>query len=173
MFKKYEPRTRINEYIKAPELRVIGPNGENVGVISREEALRQAKEYGVDLIEISPNAVPPVAKMMDFGKYQYDLNKKLKVQKAKAHNVEVKTIQVKVGTDENDLMIKAKRASAWLEEGHRIKLELFLPGRTKYMDRAFLTERLLRILKLVTVEHKIAEQPTKSLKGLTTIIEKA
>ncbi len=171
---KFNPKnqTAINEYIRAKELRVIGPEGENIGVIKTSEALSKARELELDLIEISPQAHPPVAKIMDFGKYQYEQSKKLKAQKAKAHNVEVKSIQVKVATSENDLNIKAKRASSWLAEGHRIKLELFLPGRTKYLDENFLKERLGRILKLLTVDYKIAEEAKKSPKGLTMIIEK-
>lgn len=171
-YKKYEPSVRFNEYIKAPELRVIGPEGENFDVMSRKDALDKAQELGYDLIEISPNAKPPIAKIMDHGKYLYDQKKKLKAQKAKSSTVEVKTIQVKIGTDENDLMIKAKRASEWLNEGHRIKLDLFLPGRTKYMEKEFLTERLNRILRLLTVPYKVAEEAKKSPKGLTTILER-
>lgn len=171
-YKKYEPSVRFNEYIKAPELRVIGPEGENFDVMSRKDALEKAIELGFDLIEISPNAKPPIAKIMDHGKYLYDQKKKLKAQKAKSSTVEVKTIQVKIGTDENDLMIKAKRASEWLNEGHRIKLDLFLPGRTKYMEKEFLTERLNRILRLITVSYKVADEAKKSPKGMTTILER-
>ncbi len=172
---KYNPKnqTAINEYIRAKELRVIGPEGENFGVIKTSEALSKAKELELDLIEVSPQANPPVAKIMDYGKYLYEQSKKLKAQKAKAHNVEVKSVQVKVATSENDLNIKAKRASSWLAEGHRIKLELFLPGRTKYLNEDFLKDRLGRILKLLTVDYKVAEEAKKSPKGLTMIIEKA
>jgi len=162
----------INEYIRAKEVRVIGADGENLGVIKTSEALSKAKELELDLIEISPQANPPIAKIMDYGKFQYEQSKKLKAQKAKAHNVEVKSVQVKVATSENDLNIKAKRASSWLAEGHRIKLELFLPGRSKYLDKDFLKGRLERILKLLTVDYKIAEEAKKSPKGLTMIIEK-
>ncbi len=167
------PHVNINGQIRAKELRVIGANGENYGVISTKEALEHAKEAEMDLIEISPGAVPPVAKIMDYGKFQYDQKKKIKVQKAKAHNVEVKGIQVKVGTDENDLGIKAKKASEWLEEGHRVKIELFLPGRTRFLDEKFLNERIARILKLITVEYKVTEEIKKVPKGLSTMIEKA
>jgi translation initiation factor IF-3 len=163
----------INEYIRAKELRVLGPDGENYGVIKTSEALSKAKELELDLIEVSPQANPPVAKIMDYGKYLYEQSKKLKAQKAKAHNVEVKSVQVKVATSENDLNIKAKRASSWLAEGHRIKLELFLPGRTKYLNEDFLKDRLGRILKLLTVDYKVAEEAKKSPKGLTMIIEKS
>ena len=165
-------KVRINHQIKAPELRVIDLAGNNLGVISLREALAKAVEVGSDLIEISPNAVPPVAKIMDYGKFQYAENKKQKAAKAKAHIVEVKTVQVKVGTGEHDLSIKAKKASEWLREGHRVKIDLFLPGRTKYMDINFLKERMGRILRLVTEEYKVAEPAQKSPKGLTAVIEK-
>jgi len=154
-------------------VRVIGPAGENYGIISISEALNRAHDAGLDLIEISPNATPPVAKITDYGKFQYEENKKQKAQKAKAHVIEIKTLQVKIGTGEHDLELKAKKASEWLKEGHRIKIDLFLPGRSKYMDPKFLEERLKRILTLVTEPHKVAERPTKSPKGLTTIIERA
>lgn len=165
-------KVRINHQIKAPQLRVIGPDGANIGVISLEEALKRATEAELDLIEISPNAEPPVAKIMDYGKFQYDDNKKQKLAKAKAHVVEVKNIQVKVGTGDHDLALKAKKASEWLSEGHRVKIDLFLPGRSKFMDLNFLKERMERVLKLITVEYKIADAPKKSPKGLTAVIER-
>jgi translation initiation factor IF-3 len=164
--------TRINNAIRAKELRVVTADGENLGVINTRDAIKKAEEMGLDLIEISPNAKPPVAKIADYGKFLYDQKKKQKEAKSKAHSVEVKSIQVKVGTDGNDLSLKAKRASEWLEEGHRVKAELFLPGRTKYMDRNFLEERLNRVLKLITVDYKVADPIKKCPKGLVTIIEK-
>ena len=164
---------RINNQITAPELRVIGDDGTNLGVISFKEALDKARSSKLDLIEISPKAVPPVAKIMDYGKFQYAENKKLKVAKTKAHTVEVKNIQVKVGTGDHDLELKAKKASAWLKEGNRIKIDLFLPGRTKYMDIKFLKERMDRVLKLITEDYKIADEAKKSPKGLSILIEKA
>lgn len=166
-------RIRINEAIRSPQLRVVGENGDNYGVISTKEALEKARELGVDLIEISPNAQPPVAKLMDFGKYQYSENKKQKAQKARVQTVETKSLQVKVATGENDLMLKAKKASEWLAEGHRIKLDLFLSGRSKYMDQKFLRERLDRILVLISTPYKVADDVKKSPKGLTMVLEKA
>jgi translation initiation factor IF-3 len=163
----------INNQIQAGELRVIMEDGSNLGVISLKEALDKARETGLDLIEISPKANPPVAKIMDYGKFQYAENKKLKVAKTKAHTVEIKNIQVKVGTGDHDLELKAKKASIWLKEGNRIKIDLFLPGRTKYMDIKFLEERMARVLKLITEEYKIADSAKKSPKGLSIIIEKA
>jgi len=165
-------KIRINEQIRAKELRVIGPLGENVGVISLTEALGKAKEAGLDLIEISGSAIPPVAKISDYGKFLYEQKKKQKSARAKSHSVEVKSVQIKIGTDENDLGIKAKKTSEWLTEGHRVKVELFLPGRTKYMDENFLKERLKRLLKLVAVEYRESVAARKDPKGLSMIIEK-
>jgi len=153
-------------------MRVIGAEGENLGILSLNEALAKAKEANLDLIEISATSIPPVAKIADYGKFLYDQNKKLKAAKAKSHTVEVKGIQVKIGTDENDLGIKAKKASEWLKEGHRVKIELFLPGRTKYLEKDFLESRIIRILKLITIDYKVAEDKKKGPKGLTMIIEK-
>lgn len=161
-----------NDAIRAGELRVIAKDGENLGVLSREDALAKAGEAELDLILISPNAKPPVAKITDYGKYRYEQQKKAREVRAKSHTTETKNVQVKIGTGEHDLQMKADRASKWLEEGHRVKLELYLRGRAKYLDKKFLHERLERFLKLVTPEYKIAEDIGKSPKGIAMIIEK-
>jgi translation initiation factor IF-3 len=164
---------RINNYIRAENVRLIGPQGENFGVVTTKEAISKALDLGLDLVEISPNAVPPIAKIVDYGKFLYSENKKQKVIKSKTKAVEVKSLQIKVGTSDHDLNLKAKKASEWLKEGHRVKINLFLPGRTKYMNEAFLKERMERIFKLIPENFKIAEEPKKSLKGLTSVIERA
>lgn len=163
---------RINQSIRAKELRVIGANGENHGVISFDEALRLAQEAELDLIEISPTAQPPVAKIMDYGKYQYELKKKAKEVKSKSHVTETKSVQVKIGTGDHDLTLKAKRVAEWLQEGHRVKIDLFLWGRYKYMEEGFLKERLERFLKIIPIEYKIAEEIKKSPKGFSTTLER-
>lgn len=163
---------RINLSIRAKELRVIGVDGENLGVISTKDALKIAEEANLDLIEISPTAVPPVAKIMDYGKYQYELKKKAKEVKAKSHVTETKSVQVKIGTGDHDLNLKAKRAAEWLTEGHRVKIDLFLWGRYKYMEPAFLKERLERFLKIIPAEYKIADEIKKSPKGFSTTLER-
>ncbi len=165
-------RVRINNFIKAPELRVITEDGENLGVIPLSKALDEAKARNLDLIEISPNAVPPVAKIMDYGKFQYDEKKKQKVAKSRTQTSDLKNIQVKIGTGDHDLELKAKKASEWLNEGHRVKIDLYLMGRSKYMDINFHKERMDRIFKLITTEYTVVSPPTKGLKGLSTIIEK-
>ena len=107
---------RINHQIRVPELRVVGEEGENFGVMTLQNAIQKAEGLGLDLIEISPNAKPPIAKIMDYGRYQYAENKKQKAAKAKSHTTEIKSVQVKVGTGEHDLALKAKKASEWLKD---------------------------------------------------------
>ena len=166
-------RERINNQIRAKELRVIDSENQNIGILSIKEALELAESKGLDLIEISPNAVPPVAKLMDFGKYQYEASKKLKKARAGAKPSETKSVQIKIGTGDHDLELKAKTASKWLKEGHRIKIELFLSGRSKFMDEKFLRERLDRVLHLITEEYKISDAYKRGPKGLFITIEKA
>ncbi|MFA6273841.1 MAG: translation initiation factor IF-3 [Candidatus Paceibacterota bacterium] len=166
-------RERINNQIRASELRVIDSENQNLGVLSIKDALELAQSKGLDLIEISPNAKPPVAKIMEFGKYQYEISKKLKKARAGAKPTETKSIQIKIGTGENDLELKAKTASKWLKEGHRIKVELFLSGRAKYMDEKFLKERLDRVLHFITEDYKVSDSYKKGPKGLFITIEKA
>jgi len=164
----YQPRININEYIRAREVRVIDVDGENLGVMKTEDALKKARESDVDLIEVSPNAKPPIAKIMDYGKFQYEQKKKIK----KTKTTETKIIQIKVGTSENDLSLKARNISKWIKEGNRVRLDLFLAGRTKYMEMGFLKERIERVLRLITIDYKIADGPKKSPKGLSMVIEK-
>jgi len=165
-------RERINNQIRAQEVRVISNEGVNLGVLSIKEAQAMADNSGFDLIEISPNTNPPIVKIAEYGKYKYEQNKKLKKAKAGAKNTETKSIQVKIGTGDNDLALKARKASEWLKEGHRIKVELFLSGRSKYMPDLFLKERLDRVLHLITENYKIAEDYKKGPKGPTITIEK-
>ena len=152
---------------------MIDSENANIGVLTLREAMDLANAKGMDLIEISPNAVPPVAKIMDYGKFQYEQNKKLKKARVGAHKTETKSIQIKIGTGEHDLEMKAKTASKWIKEGNRIKIELFLAGRAKYMQEAFLKERIDRILHLITENYKISDPYKRGPKGLGLTIEKA
>lgn len=165
-------KIRINNAIRARELRVVGANGENLGVLSTQDALKAADEANLDLIEISPNANPPVAKIMDYGQYRYETKRKASEVKAKSHVTETKNVQVKIGTSEHDQNLKARRAAEWLSEGHRVKVDLFLWGRYKYMEEAFLKERLERFLKRIPIEYKIADPMKRSPKGFTTTLER-
>ncbi len=168
---KEQARVRMNEGIRAPEVRVLGPNGENYGILPIQEALAKAREAGLDLIEVSPNAVPPVAKITDYGKFKYEQKKKDKEIRSKLHVSETKETQVKIGTSERDMQIKASKTAGWLREGHRVKIDLFLWGRYKYMEFNFLKERLERFLAIIPESYKIADDIRKSPKGLSIVIE--
>ena len=163
---------RINQRITARELRVIGPKGENLGILTLEEALKKAEEHSLDLIEISPTATPPVAKIMDYGKYLYDEKKKLRAAKSKVQTTELKSIQIKIGTGDHDLEIKANKVSEFLAAGHRVKIELYLRGRAKYFNHQFLRSRLERLLKFVRVNYRLAGEPEKTMKGIGVVIER-
>jgi len=161
---------KINEGIRAPELRVLLDDGSSE-VMKRDDALKLAHDQGLDLIEITAKANPPVAKITDYGKYVYDQKKKQKEIKSRQNIVEVKNIQVRVGTGEADLKLKADRASEWLREGHRVKAELYIRGRTKYMEKDFLHSRLENVLKMIDEEYKIVEDYKESPKGIAILIE--
>jgi translation initiation factor IF-3 len=163
---------KINNQIRAKELRVIDNEGNNYGILPLDEALALAEKMNLDLLEISPMAVPPVAKLMEYGKFMYEQKKKAQKAKAGIKVSETKSIQVKVGTGDNDLALKARQASKWLAEGHRIKVELFLRGRSKFMEEKFLKERIERFLTLVTEKFKIAEDIKKVPKGMMMTIER-
>lgn len=164
---------KINDQIIAREVRVLLDEGGNLGVMTTKDALKKAASMGLDLIEVSPNADPVVAKITDYGKYKYELKRKRAEAKLKQKTVETKTVQIKVGTGEGDLIVKARNISTWLKEGHRIKLELFLKGRIKFAEEEFLKERMNRVLHFVSEPYTIADGPKKSPKGLTAILEKA
>jgi len=164
-------RVRINQEIRVPEVRVVGSEGENLGVMNTRDAITKAMQAGLDLIEISPRARPPVAKITDYGKYSYEAKKKAKEMKSKQVKTETKVVQVKIGTGDNDLKRKAGKAALWIKNGHRVKVDLFLWGRYKYMDFKFLKERLEKFLAIIPESFKIADIIKKSPKGLTTVIE--
>ncbi|MDO8555437.1 MAG: translation initiation factor IF-3 [bacterium] len=165
-------KPRINNQILAKEVRVIDDEGGSPGVFEISKALEMAKEKGLDLIEISPNAVPPVAKIMDYGKFLYKEKRKARGTVLAGQVMELKGIRIHLGTSAHDLMLKAKKIGEFLNEGHRMRIELFLKGREKGLDRGFLAERLKRILNLIPENYKIAEDIKPTPRGMYIIIEK-
>jgi len=121
--------TVMNERIRERELRVISDEGEQFGIISRDEALKIADERGVDLVLVSPDAKPPVAKVMDYGKHKYQLEKKKKEAKRNQKTIEVKEVKFSCKIAENDIAYKVKHAREFLEKGKHVKLRVFLRGR--------------------------------------------
>jgi translation initiation factor IF-3 len=120
---------RINQEIRVPEVRVIGPNNENIGVISIQEALRMAREAEKDLVEVSPNADPPVCRILDFGKFLYEKTKKEKEARKAQKIIEVKEIQLRPKTTDHHAGFKVRDARRWLEEGKKVKVRIKFRGR--------------------------------------------
>lgn len=120
---------RVNRQIRAPKVRVIGPKGDQVGIIQTREALAMAQDAGLDLVEIAPNAEPPVCKIIDYGKFRYDQTKREKESKKSQHQVKVKEIKLKPNIDEHDYQTKLKRAQGFLEKGNKVKVTCWFRGR--------------------------------------------
>ena len=150
---------------------MIDETGKNLGILTTSQALDLAKEKELDLIEISASANPPVAKIMDLGKFQY-LEERKERQSKKTHQSLVRNIRLNIGTSEYDLELKAKKASNFLKKSDRVKIELMLRGRAKYLDKKFLEERLKRILNFLTENYKVVEEPRKGPRGIAILIEK-
>lgn len=121
--------TIMNEAIRISELRVLGDDGEQFGIISRDEAMNIANEKGLDLVLMSPDAKPPVAKIMDYGKHKYELEKKKKEARKNQKKIEVKEVKFSCKIAENDINYKVKHAREFLEQGKHVKLRVFLRGR--------------------------------------------
>ena len=124
-----DKQNRRNSEIRVPRVRVIGSDGEMIGVLTREEALAMAEEEGLDLVEIQPNADPPVCKVMDLGKFKFETQKKANEAKKKTRQVEIKEVKFRPVTDEGDYQIKLRKMRAFLEEGDKIKVNIRFRGR--------------------------------------------
>ncbi|MDR1854515.1 MAG: translation initiation factor IF-3 [Azoarcus sp.] len=124
-----EKKQRVNGEITAPEVRLVGEDGEPLGIMSLRAALEAAEEAGVDLVEIAPTAQPPVCKVMDFGKFRYQEQKKAHEARLKQKQVQVKEVKFRPGTDENDYQIKLRNLRRFLDEGDKCKVTLRFRGR--------------------------------------------
>lgn len=124
-----ETGPRINERIRGSDIRLIGANGENIGVISPDKALLMAEEAGLDLVEISPNAVPPVCKIMDYGKFKYETQKKEAEARKNQKIIEIKEVKFRPNTDTHDYEVKMRSVFKFLDEGDKVKITLRFRGR--------------------------------------------
>ncbi len=120
---------RVNDRIRAPEIRLIGPEGENLGVSNPAKAMDLAAEAGLDLVEISPNATPPVCKIMDFGKFKYEQQKRESEARKKQKTIDVKEVKFRPNTDSHDYDVKMRNVTRFLENGDKVKVTLRFRGR--------------------------------------------
>ena len=149
---------RYNEFIVSPKVRVIDENGENLGVLLTPEAIEQAAEVGLDLVEVSPNADPPVAKFLDVGKYKYEAQKKANLARKTQKTQEIKEIKMRPNIDDHDYDVKMKKVFAFIGEGDKVKITLRFRGRE--LAHGELGMRLLqRVQEDVNETAKVEQHP--------------
>ncbi|MBC7353891.1 MAG: translation initiation factor IF-3 [Thermogutta sp.] len=154
-----EKTYRVNERIRSPSVRLIGPDGQQMGIVSREAALAAAREAGLDLVEVAPNDNPPVCRILDFGKFKY--MQKKKQQKSHAAQMKVKEIRVRPGTGEADLNVKINRAREFLTKGDKVLISVMFRGReAAHMEEGekVLNHILERLMDLGRLEGTINRQ---------------
>ncbi len=141
--------------IRAREVRVISSNGEQLGVMPLREALQRSEESGLDLVEVAPTAVPPVCRIMDFGKYKYEMNKKAHESRKHQTVIAVKEVKLRPRTDEHDIQFKVKNIKRFLEDGDKVKVSIMFRGREMAhpeLGRALLERLVAEVQVLATVE---------------------
>lgn len=142
MFKNVSRKVRANEQIRSPQIRLIGPQGEQLGIVPVIEGLRRAQEAGLDLVEVAPNVKPPVCRVLDLGKYLYSLSKKEKESRKKQKVIDVKEIKMTSKIEEHDYQTKLRMARKFVERGDKVKLTLFFRGRE--ITHADLGEKIIQ-----------------------------
>ena len=150
-YSNFQKRTRdkgpkSNNRINSPEVQVIASNGENLGILNTNEAISMAKEEGLDLIEIAPNAKPPVCKIIDIGKYKYDAQKKANQAKKKQKKIEVKEIKLRPVTETHDYQFKIKNAQKFISKGDKVKFTIRFKGRE--LQHSHLGQELMEKIKV-------------------------
>jgi len=164
MQKYQDRRPRLNNQIREPQIQVIDFDGKQLGVMTVQEALKIANERGLDLVEVGPQAKPPVVKIMDYGKYVYEKEKKKNESKSRKAGVqEIKTVRIGLKTEIHDLKIKAGQVDKFLTKGLRVKIELTLRGRERAMA-SLGKQKMEEFTALITVPYSV-DEPIKSFPG--------
>ncbi|NPA93921.1 MAG: translation initiation factor IF-3 [Thermodesulfobacteria bacterium] len=124
-----EQQARVNRGIRASQVRLVDENGQQVGIVSLEEALARANDVGLDLVEVAPNAKPPVCRLMDYGKYRYEQSKKAQEAKKRQTVIQVKEVKMRPRTDVHDMNVKKKKIVKFLNQGNKVKVTVQFRGR--------------------------------------------
>lgn len=163
------PRTRVNEYIRISPVRLIDEAGQQIGVVPTEEALQMARERELDLVEIVPNVRPPIVKIMDFGKFQYQKAKEEQQQRSKQKKTEIKGIRLGLKTDDHDLDVRRKQADKFLSQGNKVKIEIRLRGREK-AHQPLARQTLYNFITSISAPNNIEQEIKKFPGGFNVII---
>ncbi|MEK6696680.1 MAG: translation initiation factor IF-3 [Candidatus Deferrimicrobiota bacterium] len=162
--------SRINEQIQVPEVRLVGPEGEQLGVVNTSEALQRARAQDLDLVEVAPMAVPPVCRMMDFGKFKYITSKREQEARKKQTVIQVKEIKVRPKTEEHDLNTKLKHIRRFLEEGDKVKVTVRFRGRELAYASQSGFEVLKHIVEAIADIAKVESAPKMEGKTMMAIV---
>ncbi|MEA2113404.1 MAG: translation initiation factor IF-3 [Patescibacteria group bacterium] len=170
-YKPFVRRPRLNHQIKTNPIRLIDEKGNNLDIVKTGDALKMAFDRGLDLIEIAPNANPPVCRIMDFGKYQYQKSQVEKKQKTKQKKIDIKGIRISFGISQHDAEFKAKQAEKFLSQGHKVRIEMILRGREKGMFE-IAQNKMKEFIDLIPFEIKIEQSAKRQQRGLGMVIVK-
>ncbi len=160
---------RINRRIRAPEVRVIDPDGEQLGVMSVDEALERAEQVGLDLVEVAPGAKPPVVRIMDYGKYKYQQKKRTAEARKKSSRVELKEVKLRPKTDEHDFMTKVRRAREFLDDDDKVKVTIMFRGR-EITHPEIARTMLDRVAELLSDIAQVEQSPRMEGRNMTLFL---
>jgi translation initiation factor IF-3 len=164
-----QQRVRINEQIRVPEVRLIGPDGQQVGVMPIKEALAYAAEAHLDLVEVAPQANPPVCRVMDYGKFKYQQSKKQQEARRRQTTIQVKEIKVRPKIEEHDMGFKLRNSRRFLEEGDKVKISVIFRGREiAHTDRGF--KLLAQIAEALADVGTVEQEPKLEGRNLSMIV---
>jgi len=164
-----QPRLRVNEQIRLPQVLLIDENGQRAGVVPVAEALQRAKGAGLDLVEVAPYLHPPVCKIIDYGKYQYEQEKSQSQQRKKNKSREEKEMRLSLGINEHDLLIKAKKVDQFLSRQHKVKVTVRFRGRE--IAHPELGKQILeRFLTLLQARYSVEKAPLIQNRQLFTVL---
>jgi len=148
----------VNEAIRAPVVRLIDADGTQLGIVDRQKALSIARERGLDLVEVAPNASPPVCRVMDYGKYRYEQSKKERSSRKKQHTIVVKEIRLSPRTELHDIETKCRHAREFLEQGNKVKVTVRFRGR-EMTKQAFGAQVMQKVKELLQDVSKVEKGP--------------
>jgi len=162
-------QTRVNERIRIPEVRVIGPDGEQLGVMTPEAGIDIARENGLDLVEVAPGSRPPVCRVMDYGRYKYEQKKKKSGANKNAHAASLKEVKLRPGTDMHDLEFKLKNARKFLLDGDKVKVTVMFRGR-EMVHQSRGRDQLLQVVKMLGSLVKTESSPRMEGRFMSMIL---
>jgi translation initiation factor IF-3 len=162
-------RTRVNQQIRISPVRVVDPEGEQIGILPIEQALQIAEEQGLDLVEVAPLARPPVCRIMDYGKFRYEEQRKAREARKKQHQVQLKEVKMRPGIEDHDFDFKLRHARRFLEEGNKVKVTMMFRGRQ--MAHPELGREVLdRVVQEVADVGKVESNPTMEARSMTMVL---